>query len=162
METYLAFFSRAAAQARPDLDARQIETGIGRWHDSTVLKLQKRRWTLAARAATASEAGIFFSVWLDEKSLKQHRVRYNIHALKLRTIPGFALQSREFAAAFRSAFSSVSREWPHVSTDYGPQTLMEGWIPSDPEKIEAEVAALIRRFLPLADVIDQLLDQRTS
>lgn len=162
MEIYIASFSRAAAQVRPDLASRRIEAHIGCWHESAVLKLQKRHWTPDAPASASSEAGIFFSAWLDAKSLRQHRVRYNIHALKLRSFPGYSLQSREFAAAFRSAFASASREWPNVSTDYGPQTLMEGWIDLDPKKIEADVAALIRRFLPLADVIDRLLDQRKS
>ncbi|MDF3057010.1 MAG: hypothetical protein K0R17_1225 [Rariglobus sp.] len=162
MDTYLDSFTRAATHSRPALAAQQIEAHVGRWHESAVLKLQKRRWTSVGPAPAPSEAGLFFSVWINEKSLRQQRVCYNIHALKLRSLAGFSIQSREFAAAFRAAFASSSGDWSHVSTDYGPQTLMEGWIDLDAEKTEADVAVLIRRFIPLADLIDRLLDQRTS
>lgn len=162
MESYLASFSRSAAKLRPTLDARHIEAHVGRWHESAVLKLQKRRWAHPHPAPGAGEAGVFFSVWINEKSLRHQRMCYNIHALQLRSLKGVSIQSREFAAAFRSAFAGSSGDWPHVSTDYGPQTLMEGWVDLVSDKMETDVDALIRGFLPLADVIDHLLDQRTS
>jgi len=162
MNSYLEMFVRVAAGVRPVLAARQIETHAGCWHEATVLKLQKRRWANQSPAAGPSEVGIFFSVWIDAKGLKQRRAFYNIHALKLRSLAGYAIQSREFAAAFRSAFATAACDWPQVSTDYGPQTLMEGWIELDSRRFEDEVAELTRRFLPLAELLDELLDQRTK
>ena len=162
MNAYLDVFSQAAARTKPLLDANHLEAHVGCWHESAVLKLQKRRWTSTAPAAAPSEAGIFFSVWIDAKGLKQGRAFYNIHALKLRSLDGYNLQSREFASAFRSAFAASANDWPHVSTDHGPQTLMEGWIDLHMGKIETDITVLIRSFLPLADLIDYLLDQRAS
>jgi len=162
MNSYLEIFGRVAAQVRPVLAARQIETHVGCWHEAAVLKLQKRRWANQPPAAGPSESGIFFSVWVDAKGLKQRRAFYNIHALKLRSLDGCAIQSREFAAAFRAAFAGSARNWPQVSTDYGPQTLMEGWIELDSPRFEDDVAELTRRFLPLAELLDALLDQRTK
>lgn len=157
---YLEIFDRVAARVRPLLAARQIAAHAGCWHESAVLKLQKRRWSNQPPAAGPSEVGLFFSVWVDAKGIKQRRAFYNIHALKLRSLAGHAIQSREFAAAFRSAFTPSKADWPHVSTDYGPQTLMQGWIGLDSPRFEDDVAELARRFIPLAELVDRLLDQR--
>ncbi len=160
MNSYLEMFARVAARVRPLLVARQIEAHVGCWHESAVLKLQKRRWANQPPVAGPSEIGIFFSVWVDATGLKQRRAFYNLHALKLRSLEGYSIQSREFAAAFRSAAAESIRDWPHVSTDYGPQTLMQGWIELDSPRVEDEVAELVRRFIPLAERVDKLLDQR--
>lgn len=162
LDPYLEIFGRVAARVRPLLVARQIEAHVGCWHEAAVLKLQKRRWANQSPAGGPSEVGIFFSVWIDSKGLKQRRAFYNIHALKLRSLDGYAIQSREFAAAFRSAFAGSVHDWPHVFTDYGPQTLMQGWIELDSPRFEEDVAALACRFIPLAELIDDLLDQRTA
>jgi hypothetical protein len=160
--TYLKIFDRVAVGVRPQLAARQIEAHVGCWHESAVLKLQKKRWANQPPAAGSSDAGIFFSVWIDSKGLKQRRALYNLHALKLRSLDGYSIQSREFAAAFRSAFAQSVSDWPHVSTDYGPQTLMQGWIELDSARFEDDVAELVCRFIPLAELVDKLLDQRTK
>ena len=39
---------------------------------------------------------------------------------------------------------------------------MQGWIVLDPARLENDVAALARRFVTLAPLIDTLLDQRTA
>lgn len=162
MDARLDIFERAGARVRPLLADRQIEAHVGCWHESAVLKLQKRRWTNQPPLGAPSDAGVFFSVWIDAKGLKQGRAFYNIHALKLRSLEGHSIQSRDFAAAFRSAFSASASEWPNVSTDYGPQTLMQGWIALDPARLENDVAVLARRFVTLAPLIDTLLDQRVA
>jgi len=154
-------FEQAAARTRALAGARQLEVLVGCWHEALVLKLQKRAWSNATPEAGPAEAGIFFSVWIDDGGLRQKRVFYNIHALKLRALSAYALQSREFAAAFRSAFAGAERDWPHCSTDFGPQTLMQGWIDWVPARLEEDVAELVKRFLPLADLIDRLLVDRT-
>jgi len=162
MNAYLEIFDRVAARVRPVLTAREIKAHTGCWHESAVLKLQKRRWANRAPAAGPSEVGVFFSMWIDAKALKQSRVFYNIHALKLRSLEGHAIRSREFAAAFRDAFAVSASDWPHVSTDFGPQTLMQGWIALDPMRLEGDTVDLARRFVTLAPLIDSLLDQRTT
>lgn len=162
MNSYLEMFDRVAVGVGPVLAARQIEAHVGCWHESAVLKLQKRRWANQPPVAGPSEVGIFFSVWVDAKGLKQQRAFYNLHALKLRSLDGYSIRSREFAAAFRSAAGEAVRDWPHVSMDYGPQTLMQGWIELDSPRFEDDIADLVRRFIPLAELVDKLLDQRTK
>ncbi len=162
MNTYLKIFDRVAARVRPLLVAPQIEVHVGCWHEAAVIKLQKRRWANQSPVAAPSDVGIFFSVWVDAKGLKQQRAFYNLHALKLRSLDGYSIQSREFAAAFRSAAAESIRDWPHVSTDYGPQTLMQGWIELDSPRFEDDIADLARRVIPLAELVDKLLDQRTK
>ena len=162
MNAHLEIFDRVVVRMQPLLSAGQIEAHVGWWHESAVLKLQKRQWTNQPPLPGPSEAGVFFSVWVDAKGLKQGRAFYNIHALKLRSLEGHAIQSRDFASAFRAGFTASASEWPNVSTDYGPQTLMQGWIELDAVRLESDVAALVRRFVALAPLIDTLLDQRTT
>ena len=138
MHTCLEVFGRCAAQAHPLLASKQIEAHVGRWHDSAVLKLQKCHWTPAVPAAASADAGIFFSIWVEDKSLKKNQVFYNLHALKLRSFDRHSIQSREFAAAFRTAFARFAHDWPRVSVDYGPQTLMQGWIDLDLARLETD------------------------
>ena len=157
-----AQFERAAGRTRALLEARQIQAVAGCWHESAVLKLQKRRWSNTAPAAGPGESGLFFSVWANDEGLRQKRVFYNIHALKLRALSGYSLQSREFAAAFRAAFEAEIPGWPHCTVDFGPQTLMQGWIAWEPARLEDEVEALVKRFVPLAELLDRLLDARTA
>jgi hypothetical protein len=162
MNSYLEIFTRAAATARPLLVAHDLTAHVGCWHDSAVLKVQKSRWTNASALNEPADAGIFFSIWIEAESLKKKQAFYNIHALELRALEGFLIQSRDFAAAFRAAFADSAHKWPHVSTDYGPQTLMQGWIALDLPRFETDIALLIERFLPLTTVIDGLLDSRTA
>jgi hypothetical protein len=162
LKPYLEIFDQVGARVRPLLDVGRIEAHVDCWHEAAVFKLQKRRWANQSPAAGPSEVGIFFSVWVDATGLRQSRAFYNIHALKLRSLECYSIQSREFATVFRLAFAESARDWPHVSTDYGPQTLMQGWIELDSSRMAADVAELVRRFIPLAELIDQLLDQRTK
>ncbi len=162
MKTYLTIFRRVARQVRPELAAHQLKPCAGSWLGSAALKVQKPSWTEARPPSSVSEAGIFFSVWIEPKGLKQNRVFYNIHALNLRGFTRYTLLSREFATAFRTEFARTSKSWPNVSTDYGPQTLMQGWFPLDPVTLADDTAALVRRFIPLNATIDMLLKQRSK
>ncbi len=74
----------------------------------------------------------------------------------------YTLQSREFAEAFRARFLPKKDAWPHVSLEYGPQTLMQGWVSLDSERLDKEMTALIRLFIPAAALIDELLDARKA
>ena len=158
MNANLDAFTRAAARLRGPLENRAIETRVGRWLDSDVLKLFKRHW----EAESAPGCGIFLSLWIDADALRRGRVNYNIHALKLRDLPGHKIQSRDFAAAFRAAFASASDSaaWPNLSLDHGPQTLLQGWIATAPGRLESDVAVMTERLIALAPLIDTLLDRR--
>lgn len=160
MSPYLVTFHRVVQKLKPLLTTKQIEAHLGEWHGASVLKLQKPAWAKAKPPSTIENPGIFFSIWIDAKSLKQHRVLYNIHALKLRGLSAYTLESREFANAFRKEFAHSATRWPNVSVDFGPQTLMQGWIALDESTLADDTAALARRFIPLSGTIDKLLKQR--
>lgn len=158
MNHYIEVFNRAARRAHLSLQKNELEVLVGTWLNSSVLKVQKRGW--AGDASASSTQGIFFSIWVEEKSAKKNRAFYNIHALRLRNLHGYSLQSREFAAAFRARFARQKDGWPQVSVEHGPQTLMQGWIALGGDEFENEVVRLIQCFIPLSDIIDELLDQR--
>jgi hypothetical protein len=160
MSEHLAAFARATVRVRRPLEHHGLETRVGRWLDSDVLKLIKPRWL----APAAQGCGISLSLWIDADALRLGRLNYNIHALKLRDLPGHRLQSREFAAAFRAAFkaSHSPSTWPNLSLDHGPQTLLQGWIKLVPARLELDAAALIERLASLAPLIDTLLAERAT
>jgi hypothetical protein len=92
---------------------------------------------------------------LDERRLNE--ANYNIHALKLRELKGYSIASREFASAFRTGFAPMRSAWPNVSVDYGPLTLMEGWIAVTASHFEKDVLDLMESFQRLSPLIDRLL-----
>jgi hypothetical protein len=138
------------------MQKHHLRCEVGDWMDCAVLKLQKPGWT----PGTVGQ-GIFFAVWLGEKELQARRFNYNIHALKMRELPGHAIKPREFAAAFREAFAKSQSQWPNVSTDYGPQTLMQGWMPLDEGTFRRDVEDLVGHFVSMYVLIDELLLERS-
>jgi len=160
-ENFVALFEKV--KARFD---QQPQHGLvcrsGYYKNSFVLKLQKAAWTNDSMDGMQNTSGIFFSVWINEASIKQNRANYNIHALKLRHLNGYAITSRNFANDFRTAFATVSETWPNVGVDYGPLTLMEGWIAINPDSLENDILALMNQFHKLSPLIDRLLDSRRS
>ena len=126
------------------------ETGV--WLDSAVLKLQKSNWS-----EHGFTQGIFFSVWLGEKELKQDRFNYNIHALKLGLQKSCGAKPVAFAKAFRKRFDPVG--WPNVSIDHGPQTLMDGWVRLRLDTFENDASNLVERFVAMHRIIDELLGE---
>jgi hypothetical protein len=98
METhhYLAKLRVIAEQLRQNLfSQKQLELKAGTWLNSAVLKIQKPAWR--NHSAIPFEQFIFFSIWVNERSAKQNKVYYNIHALKLRELKGYTIKSRQFA-----------------------------------------------------------------
>ena len=51
---------------------------------------------------------------------------------------------------------------PHVSGDYGPLTLMQGWIEIVPKGFEEDILVLLERFKPVSRLIDRLLESRRN
>jgi hypothetical protein len=156
--SYLAILENIKTAISADLmHSHHLRCEAGDWMDSATLKLQKDAWT-----SGGTGQGIFFSVWLGEKDLKARRFNYNIHALKLGTLPGHDVKPREFAMAFREKLDAHSQrsDWPNLRTDYGPQTLMQGWMPLDEAAFRPDVESLIRRFVGMHKVIDVLLLER--
>lgn len=137
------------------------QTGV--WPDQTdpkavVIKLFKRHWVPHADECYQAEttAGVFFSIWIDELAVKKRGLHYNLHALKLRQLPGYTFESRKFASAFRVTFGLRSADWPNVKMAFGPQTLFQGFAPCEPSSIAATAYKLAQSFFPLADSIDAL------
>lgn len=140
----------------------------GLWPDDVapkclVLKLLKPHWSNDPPETVGNDCGIFFSAWIDIESLRPNRrLHYNIHALKLRDLPGYKLESRKFAEAFRVAFIAMKGPWPNLSLDHGPQTLIEGFIEVVSSSCESELVGLGMRFFPVIALIDDLLAQAKS
>ncbi|WP_265428393.1 hypothetical protein [Chryseobacterium sp. YIM B08800] len=96
-------------------------------------------------------------IWIDQEAFSKKILKYNIHALKLRQLNGYALQSRAFADSFRQKFREFEQKWENVSVQFGPQTLMEGWIPLNDETIQEDIINLINNFIEIASLIDETL-----
>lgn len=141
-------------------DQKNLEYKVGVWLKSVVLKIQKRSWINTSQAAKPFEESIFFSVWLNDESIRKGRLYYNIHALKLRQLADYSIKSREFADAFRLRFKPFEKKWPNVSVNFGPLTLMEGWVTIDEENLEAIISDLAYKFSEIEFIIDDLLAQR--
>jgi hypothetical protein len=124
---------------------------------AAVLKLLKQRWSPDPQDVTASTTGIFFSVWIDDSATARGGLHYNLHALKLRQLAGYRLESRKFASAFREAFLPSRVSWPDVSTQFGPQTLFQGFITCKANQVAAVTVDLAMKFSPIGSVIDRLL-----
>ena len=127
--------------------------------DYPVLKLLKSTWTNDAHDRIGNGTGVFFSVWESDRDTEQDIVLYNIHALKLRQLAGYRLESRKFAFAFRDEFMPHAEKWPNVRTDFGPLTLMQGWIPRRPKQLAHDIVNLAHQFCELVPVIDRLLNE---
>ncbi|GGA86665.1 hypothetical protein [Puia dinghuensis] len=150
---YLEQFQKAAAGLdHHALQQKQLDVETGVWLQSVALKLHKPTWS-----DKASNAAIFFSIWVNEQAEKGHRLLYNIHALKLREWKGYSITSRAFAADFREAFKPYDRHWPNVSVEFGPQTLMQGWIPTGGGLLQEPIHHLADKFLEIDHLIDNLL-----
>ena len=108
--------------------------------------------------AQAFEQSVFFSVWVHDETLKHDKMYYNIHALRMREIKGYHIKSRDFAEAFRKAFKPYENQWPNLSTDFGPQTLMQGWVEYDDTKPEI-ITNLATNFAKIQLIIDDTFNQ---
>lgn len=111
-------------------------------------------------ALDTESIGNLFSVWNDSTSQKKDRIFYNIHALKLRELRGYAITGRDFAGDFRDRFEAMRDQWPNVRVDFGPATLMQGWIAKEEHMLGKNILLLMERFRRLSPIIDDLLTSR--
>lgn len=139
------------------LHHKKIEISTGIILNSVFLKLSKKSWSNDELNSSYSDARIFFSIWINDKAINEKKLFYNIHAFKLRKLKGYKIQSRKFAESFRNDFKFFEQHWQNVSVDFGPQTLMEGWIEFDPEHLQQDVIMVADNFLVIEGLIDQSL-----
>ncbi|WP_281228814.1 hypothetical protein [Flavobacterium aquiphilum] len=157
-EHYLDKFKKSADSLdKRLLDQKKLEISIGIVLNSVYLKLYKREWTNDLNNPLTAEARIFFSVWVNEKTLQENKVFYNIHALKLRKLNGYSILSREFANSFRKQFKTYQNNWENVSVKFGPLTLMEGWTELKEENLENIITNLADNFIEICSLIDNTL-----
>jgi hypothetical protein len=155
---YKKLFRAAATKLdKEKFTEKGLEIAVDVVLDSVCLKVYKKSWANPAVDPVVSASRIFFSVWVNESSIANQRICYNIHALKLRQLKGYKIQSRQFAEVFRVSFKSFEANWPNVSVDFGPQTLMEGWVNFEVDSIESKVAKLANDFLEIENLIDATL-----
>ncbi|HVU94879.1 MAG TPA: hypothetical protein VHE34_06620 [Puia sp.] len=160
---YLSAFESAIAKYRGQQPREQPPHDPGLLYfagtvlGSIALKVYKPEWASDPQNPLTSPGRIFFSVWVADKPVQQNRLLYNIHALKLRQFKTHHIASRDFAMQFRTKFQPHAHEWPNLSLDYGPLTLLQGWTKLDPATLEKEAMQLIRQFHTISPLIDQTL-----
>jgi hypothetical protein len=158
---YLDKFQKITEQIdKKCLNEKSIEVSVGVYLDSVFIKLYKKNWASNPQEALTAESRIFFSVWINDDTIKSQKVMYNIHALKLRNLKGYSIQSRKFAEIFREVFKTYEDKWPNVSTNHGPLTLMEGFVNLD--SFEEEVLKIANTFFDIEHLIDDTLAQFKS
>lgn len=156
---YLENFQNAANRLdQKILNEKSIDVAVGIYLDSVVIKLYKKSWSGNPQEALTSESRIFFSIWINDDTLKKQRMMYNIHALKLRKLKGYTIESRKFAESFRKSFKIHEEKWPNVTTKHGPLTLMEGWITLDLKNFQEDILKLTSNFLEIEHLIDDTLN----
>ena len=128
--------------------------------NSVVLKIHKQHWANNPGAKPQPGPAIFFSIWIGNDDIKNHQLFYNIHALKLRQLNGYTITSRAFATDFRQQFKAFEHNWPNVSTNFGPQTLMQGWQTVDLEAATEDIFKIAKKFIEIDILIDNLLTNR--
>ncbi|WP_139166201.1 hypothetical protein [Chryseobacterium soldanellicola] len=54
--------------------------------ESIALKIYKPEWSSDFQSPRNAKSRIFFSIWINDKTIKEGKLYYNIHALKLREL----------------------------------------------------------------------------
>ncbi len=139
------------------LHKKQIEVATGVVLNSAFLKLYKKSWATPFQDPLTAESRIFFSIWINDSAIEEQKLFYNIHALKLRKLKGYSIQSRKFADAFRVEFRPFQHKWQNVSVKFGPLTLMEGWISFNEKSFQDEILELANNFLEIEHLVDSAL-----
>lgn len=143
---------------RKHFDGAGLEISVHEVMRSIALKIYKPTWSNDFQSSITSKSRIFFSVWVNDKTNKEEKLYYNIHALKLRELKGYKISSRDFAEKFRNRFIENQKDWKNVSIDFGPLTLMEGWLDLNTETIHNDIIELSGKFLKISSLIDETLE----
>lgn len=158
IENYLNKFQKAADRLdKNQLDKKQIEVAVGVVLNSVFLKLYKKAWTSTSQDPLTASSRIFFSIWINDSTIREQKIYYNIHALKLRQLKGYSIQSRKFSDAFRQGFKDFEHQWKNVSVNFGPLTLMEGWVKIDSDNFQSDILKLANNFLEIDHLVDNTL-----
>ncbi|OXG06607.1 hypothetical protein BC749_102524 [Flavobacterium araucananum] len=156
---YLQEFRKVVDQLDSKLlNEKSIEVSVGIYLDSVFIKLYKKSWASNSEEPLTAQSRIFFSVWIHDSTIQKQKIMYNIHALKLRNLKGYSIQSRKFAEIFRDHFKEYKHKWENVTVNHGPLTLMEGWIKLDLENLQEEVLKLAINFLAIEHLVDDTLN----
>lgn len=151
------FRQGASILESPEFERKKLRVAVVDILSSVALKLYKDTWANEGSDPLTAPSRIFFSIWVNEKTLKNNTLHYNIHALKLRHLTGYAIESAKFAASFRKKFRRFKSDWPNVKTDFGPLTLMEGWHSLNNTTVEDVVTTLASKFVGIDYLIDDTL-----
>lgn len=138
---------------------KQMEVAAGWYGRAFFLKLYKKAWASPGQDPLTAESRIFYSIWVDDASLQQRKIFYNIHALKLRKLKGYVIESRKFAELFRMNIQPHAHQWPNIETGFGPLTLMQGWVTADIKNAEDAILKLVYQFFEIEHIIDLTLDR---
>ena len=155
---YLSLFQQVVDKLdKRLLNQKQLLAETGVWLDSVVLRLYKQHWANNPGEKPQTGPAIFFSIWIGIADIKEPKLFYNIHALKLRKLKGYALTSRKFADYFRDQFKSLEHNWPNVSVKFGPQTLMQGWKIVNLDSPVEDILTIANKFIEIDILIENLL-----
>jgi len=157
-EIYINTFRKIATQIdKKRLKQMQLEVAVVEVLGCVVLKLYKKAWANPGEDPLNAKSRIFFSIWADDVMIVEEKIRYNIHAFKLRQLDGYKIESNKFASTFRIGFRRFEKQWPNVSVQFGPLTLMQGWLNIDPDNFLDEMMKLVDRFLEITPLVDNTL-----
>ncbi|MGU3373750.1 hypothetical protein [Chryseobacterium sp. M5A1_1a] len=157
---YLKEFHSAIAKIPNEkFDTCGLKVAIDIVLESAALKVYKPEWSGDLQSPLDATGRIFFSIWINDKSIQEGKMYYNIHALKLRELKNYAISSRNFAEDFRKEFIKYKKDWPNVSVKFGPLTLMQGWVDLKVEDVQENVYELVQSFLKISFIIDRVLAQ---
>ena len=124
---------------------------------ASVIKLLKDDWTTDDHLKIKNTTGVFFGIWVDHIGKFSGVVQYNIHALKLARLGDHKIKARNFAESFRKQTKKQISDWPNVSTDHGPLTLLQGSFPFSESSLEAQCMKRMEAFVKLSPVVDAML-----
>ena len=157
---YLNEFHLAAAKVPGEkFESEGLKISVDVVLESAALKIYKPQWSGELHSPENAAGRIFFSIWINDKTIQEGKMYYNIHALKLRELKNYLISSRNFAQDFRNEFIKYQKDWPNVSVKYGPLTLMQGWVSLKTDNIQKNAYELVQNFFKISFVIDSLLEK---
>lgn len=127
-----------------------------RFGNIALFKILKDEWTRTPPQELGND-GVFFAIWATPKDVAKKRVKYNVHALKLRTFPQYKIKAWDFADSFRALAHDDIKSLPNVNMDLGPGNIFEGHVNADLTNLKEKCMPLIESFVKIHPIIDDLL-----